>query len=309
MAKLDPKATPTLLSSESLTANSPDKTLYLNIDLSIQIAKGQAAATALTAAFSPDPTQLGSTVDVLLWFHGHKGQLNKTTNLKGYSAQQYLSVNEFKFREFILSTSKRKFLFVMPTLGDTSGAGVLGEQAQAEAFLQQVVNGVKANMNKNVTGIGNIVLAAHSGGGAIMSKMIGYGGMFSKVREIWCIDSTYQSGSAFTTWAKQPGHTLDRLWVFSTGSWDVPDQLKFPKQPAGPDNPVIIPHHRAGTGDNARVILNYAKKSKSKNIEVLIKPMPPESNRINFNYGVAGGHNESVGFYFPQLVKSSRTLS
>lgn len=308
MAKLDPKATPTLLSSESLQPTSSDKTLYLDIDLSIQVAKGQAAAAALTAVFSPEPTQLGAQVDVLLWFHGHKGQLNKTTNLKGYSAQQYLSVDAFKFREFILGTSKRKFLFVMPTLGDKSGAGVLGEQAQAEAFLQQVVNGVQANMNSKVTGIGNIILAAHSGGGAIMSKMIGYGGIFSKVREVWCIDSTYQSGSAFVTWAKRPGHEHSRLWVFSTGSWDVPEQLKYTNKPPGPDNP-LIPAHRSGTGDNARVILNYAKKSKSTSIEVLIKPMPPESNRINFNYGVAGGHNESVKFYFPQLVNTSRNLS
>lgn len=308
MAKLDPKTNPKLLSSESLTSTSSDKTLYLDIDLSIPVAKGQAAAATLTAVFSPDPAQLGAQVDVLLWFHGHKGQLNKQINLKGYSAQQYLSVDEFKFREFILTTSKRKFLFVMPTLGDTSKAGVLGEQIQAEAFLQQVLNGVRANMNSKVTDIGNIVLAAHSGGGAIMGTVAGFGGIFNKVREIWGIDCTYGSGSAFTAWAKQPGHTLDRLWVFSTGSWDVPEQLKFPKQPPGPNNP-LIPAHRSGTGDDARQILNFAKKSKSSSIEVLIKPMPPESNRINFNYGVASGHNESVGFYFPQLVKTSRTLS
>lgn len=306
MAKLDPTATPTLLSSESQTATSSDKTLYLGIDLSVQVAKGQAAAAALTAAYSPDPTQLGAQVDVLLWFHGHKGQLNKQTNLKGYSAQQYLGVDAFKFREFILTTSKRKFLFVMPTLGDKSGAGILGEQTQAEAFLQQVVNGVKANMNNKVTGIGTIVLAAHSGGGAIMSKMVGYGGMFQKVREVWCIDSTYQSGSAFIAWAKQPGHTLDRLWVFSTGSWWA-KRLKDPQKPAGPDNPMI--DVRVGTGDYAHQILDFAKKSKSKSIEVLIKPMPPQSNMINFNYGVAGGHNESVKFYFPQLVKTSKNLA
>jgi len=112
----------------------------------------------------------------------------------------------------------------------------------------------------------------------------------------------------FLKWAEQPGHKLDRLWVFSTGSWDVPEQLKYTNKPPGPDNP-LIPAHRSGTGDNAKVILNHAKKIKSTSIEVLIKPMPPESNRINFNYGVAGGHNESVKFYFPQLVNTSRNLS
>ena len=38
--------------------------------------------------------------------------------------------------------------------------------------------------------------------------------------------------------------------------------------------------------------------------------MPPPSNKTdNFTYGVASGHNESVAFYFPQLVNTSRTLS
>ncbi len=319
MADLDKNAVPDLIATDpanvvtaSPTAGAPpqpppgsrpDMTLYLKIDLAIPIGTGQAAAAPMTAVFSPDKTQLGSQVDVLLWFHGHKGQL-RNINLKGYTAQQYLDVPEFKLRDFILSTSKRKLLLVVPTLGDTSGSGLLGTQAQAEAFLQQVLNGVRKYMAPQVTDIGNIVLAAHSGGGKIMGTVAGFGGTFNKVREIWCFDCTYWSVTAFMDWHAQPSHTLDRLWVFSTGSWDA--GLKDPTKPPGPDNPQT----RSGTGDNARPILNLAKASKSPSIEVLIKPMPPQSNKTdNFTYGVASGHNESVGFYFPQLVSSSRILS
>lgn len=284
-------------------------TLNLNIDLTVPIAKGQAPVVPMTVVYAPAPKQLGAQVNILLWFHGWKAELNKTVNLKGYSAGDYLNVPEFKFRDFILKTSKRNFLLVFPTLGDKSGAGLLNKQTQAEAFLQQVLNGVRANMNSKVTDIGKIVLAAHSGGGAIMSTMAGFGGIFDKVREIWCVDCTYGSGPAFKTWAAKPAHTLDRLWVFSTGSWWVPRLLDPTKKP-GPTNPVVDPKdHRTGTGDDAKQILDFAKATKSKSIEVLIKPMPPDSNKTdNFTYGVASGHNESVGFYFPQLVQTSQTL-
>jgi hypothetical protein len=285
-------------------------TLNLKIDLAVQVAKGQAAVSPSTVVYAPAPKQLGAQVDILLWFHGHKGQLNKNVNLKGFSAGDYLLVPEFSFREMILKTSKRNFLLVFPTLGDKSGAGLLNKQDQAEAFLQQVLNGVRANMNSKVTDSGKIVLAAHSGGGAIMSTMVGFGGTFDKVREVWCVDCTYGSGPSFKAWAAKPAHKLDKLWAFSTGSWWVP-RLQDPNKPQGPANPVVDPKdHRTGTGDDTQQILDYAKASKSKSIEVLIKPMPPETNKTdNFTYGVASGHNESVAFYFPQLVSKSRTLT
>ena len=46
--------------------------------------------------------------------------------------------------------------------------------------------------------------------------------------------------------------------------------------------------HRTGTGDDAKLILDFAKANKSRSIEALIKPVPPASNKTdNFNYGVA----------------------
>jgi hypothetical protein len=317
MADLDPKTTPSLMPSADpdvitgagggAAPSIPGMTLNLNIDLGVTVDRGQAPVTPMTVVYAPDPNQLGGQVDILLWFHGHKGQLNKVVNLSGFSAGDYLQVPEFQLRQFILKTSKRQFLLVVPTLGDKSGAGLLNQQGQAEAFLQQVLNGVRAKMNPKVGDIGKIVLAAHSGGGAIMSRLSGFGGTFDKVREIWCVDCTYGSGPAFKSWAAKPAHKLDRLWVFSTGSWTV-HQLKDPKRPAGPDNPMV--DKRTGTGDDAEQILQFAKSTKSTSIEVLIKPVPPNSNKTdNFTYGVASGHNESVGFYFPQLVNTSRTLS
>jgi hypothetical protein len=301
---LNPIDIPSLTAAESGASPSPDKTVFLEIDLNVTVKTGQAAVDPMTAVFAADPTKLGDEVDILLWFHGHKGYLgSQKIDLKGYSAQKYLKVPEFKLREFILTTSKNQFLLVVPTLGDTSGAGLLEQQSEAEAFLQQVLNGVRKHMGAKVSSVGNIVLAAHSGGGAIMSKVAAFTGIFDNVKEIWCDDCTYGSGPEFKKWAAKPAHIHDRLWAFSTGSFN---KLKFADKPAGPDNPVI---GRWGTGDDTKLILDFAKSSKSATIEVLIANFGPTGKTPNFNYGVASGHNESVGYYFPQLVTSSKTLS
>jgi hypothetical protein len=302
-APLNPKDTPTLAAA---TETSPsDCTFYFNIDLQIAHGKGQSAAAPMTAVYVPNRTKLQSPFDVLLYFHGHK----KTS---GLSIQDYLKDADFALRDFILTSSKRDVLLVAPTLGDKSAFGDLESGATTSAYLEQILNGV----HKHLLGgqgsrptIGKIVLAAHSGGGSPMKTMAQKSSetdVGKLIKEVWCLDSTYGNGQFWLNWATSAGRTLQRLFVFSTGSWDS-EVLKDPKKPKGPDNPVVGTK-RTGTGDDARVILNGAK-GKS-NIEVLIKPAPPKSNQTtNFTYGVAAGHNQAVGFYFTQLVNSSTTLS
>jgi hypothetical protein len=229
MAKLDPKVTPALLSTESGTALPSDVTVYLDIDLENGVKDAANNPFNMTAVYLPDPAQTGDPVNVLLWFHGHKdgstaSLRNKSPNprnplaLKGYSAKEYLAVDEYKLREFIAKTANRKFILVVPTLSDGSGAGLLGTEVEAEGFLKQLVNGINKYTKAKVTAIGNIVLAAHSGGGEIMAKVSTFGGSFARVKEIWCDDCTYGSGPAFEAWAEKKTSKGGRLWVFSTGS-------------------------------------------------------------------------------------------
>jgi hypothetical protein len=261
----------------------------------------------MTAVYVPDRKQLGNSLDLILYFHGWKGT-------SGLTIQDYLKDPDFALRDFILKQNKRKFILVAPTLGDKAGFGLLGNSAMAKAYLEQVLNGVHKHLLGG-TGtrptIGRIVLAAHSGGGAAMRTLAGFANLDSLIHEVWCFDCTYGGGQSWAGWATKAGHTLDRLWVFSTGSWDKEvEEREDPKKPEGPDNPVVTKTKRTGTGDDARVIPNAAKKKKLANVEVLIKPVPPNSNKTaTFTYGVAAGHNESVGFYFSQLIKSSKMLS
>src|SRR5262249_19982879 len=149
----------------------------------------------------------------------------------------------------------------------------------AEAYLQQVANGVTKHMGINVTGPGNIVLAAHSGGGHILSRMAQYfTGAFDKANEVWCFDCSYWGGDPFITWAKK-GHSNPRLWFYST--------------------------RRTGnqaTGDYANAILKFSDTSaaQSANIEVLIDNYPTAGKTphtkffIAHYHGSAGGHYESI---------------
>lgn len=316
---LNPSDIPDLTESQTgCQGSGTDQTLYLKIDLNVPAGNGQPVAP-MTAVFAPDPGQLGSdAVDILLWFHGHKGQLGNI-NLAGYTAKQYLAVNQFKLREFILSTTKKKFLLVVPTLSDRSDAGLLEQQGQAEAFLQQVLNGVRKHMGAGVKSVGDIILAAHSGGGKIMSKVAAFSGIFdSNCKEVWCDDCTYESnsGAGWVTWAKDPGNAHNRLWVFSTGQLSTPVDATKPEGAANPAAKFW------GTGNQAKLIYDFAVKSRSSAVEVRINSLhAPDSSRpdndhaagpfttANFTYGFATEHNQSVGFYFAKLVSSSKTLS
>jgi hypothetical protein len=147
---LNASDTPDLIDQEPPTATSPGHTLFLKIDLEIN-AMGGKSAEPMTAVFAPDPKKLTTgDVNVLLWFHGDKDVWSKNRKghlyLWGKTVRDYLHVDECKLREFILQSSTRNFLLVVPTLNDHTGrakddhtaGGLLWQQGQAEAFLQQV---------------------------------------------------------------------------------------------------------------------------------------------------------------------------
>jgi hypothetical protein len=302
---LNASDTPKLLDQDSPTAALPGHTLYLEIDLEVNPMDGQPVAP-MTAVYVPDTKKpLTGNVDILLWFHGDKRVWSRnrkgTLNMSGKSVQDYLKVNECKLREFILQSSKRNFVLVVPTFGDRAGygpkktaGGLLWQQADAEAYLQQALNGVKQHLGLSVTNPGTVVLAAHSGGGHLLSRMAQFftGGVFDRVNEVWCFDCTYWGSEPFLTWAKR-GHSHPRLWVYSTGG-------------SGPQ----------ATGDYANAILDFSKTktAPATGIEVLIDNYPASGKTSSTNnfiatyHGSANGHYESIEKYLAQLIDTSQNL-
>jgi hypothetical protein len=337
---LDRTKAPPLRHENPPTSTSKAHTLFLEINLEVPPGNGQ-PVQPVPAVFCPDPSQLpASEVNMILWLHGDKKVWSKkrgapTLDMSGTNVRDYLQVDEVKLREFILQTSQKKFLLVIPTLADRSSAeghtktekipagGLLGTQDGAEAYLDVVLKGVNAYMGKHLdpprdlslTRPKNIVLAAHSGGGYILSNMAAYGGLFAKqVQEIWCFDCTYWGN--IINWAKK-GHATRKLFVYSTGEGygSRPNPDFDPTLPEGPKNPK---YQRSGTGDTALSIyhLTKADPAPSTTIDVLIEAysgsLVTEQSTPNFksSYGIPDGrkHYECIEKFLPKLVEKSENL-
>lgn len=335
-----------------------DKTAYLKIDLKIKPMGGQPVAP-MTAVFAPDPSMLSGPVDVLLWFHGDKHYWNKEKtedfSFAGKSIQHYLTALPLcKLREFILKSTKRKFVLVAPTLNDRTGVSIDSKNAEpkkrnfnpgalrwqqtdAEAYLQQVLNGVQRHMGvKKALSLGNVVLAAHSGGGHLQSQMAqDFAGRFGKMNEVWCFDSSYWGSAPFITWLNK-GHSNPRLWMYSTGGTTgvsaarilglAPSILGLtPLTPAGKPRPtrtmvakvqaVLDRAKRAVDAANDAVVRAVEIALRTTKIDVLIEKDPntlrPSSTDFSLATfgGLAGGHYECIDKYLTTLVETSRNLT
>jgi hypothetical protein len=316
------------------TTGATGKTAYLNIELKVNAAGGQ-PALPVTAVFAPDPSQLAGEVNVLLWFHGDKrywqadGQSGES--FSGQSIQHYLNGPPMcRLREFILKTSKN-FLLVAPTLNDRTGgnggqpAGVLWDQTDAHAYLQQALNGANKHLGVKGTKLGNIVLAAHSGGGHIQARMAGdfAGDPFTRMNEVWCFDSTYWGDAKLQRWAEKP-HSNAKLFVYATGGSTASaarSLVRYSQPTPPPPPPRGQPNFRdviekPGTGVSMAVLRKRSESSfgtvmlSMTDFDVLIEgDKGNATNQAWTEYGGgAGGHYESIPKYLPLLVERSRNL-
>jgi hypothetical protein len=200
-----------------------DVTLYLTIDL------GLSGQEPLTAVYVPDRTKLGGTVDIILYLHGHKEAFQKAG--RSISIEEHLKLTRgngtlyYPLREEIAKSTKKQFVFVAPTLGDHSEGGTLIDKNSGAGdpvdFLNQVINGIQKHLNLPILmQYGDLVLAAHSGGGVAMRQLANHAAIKSSVKEAWCFDCLYSGSTDSDFWSKwaTPDH---RLFVHSTGDFDM----------------------------------------------------------------------------------------
>ncbi len=310
------------------------ETAYLNIDLKVNPPGAGKPALPVTAVFAPNPALLTGEVNVLLWFHGDKSYWQngqKAASFSGQSIQHYLNgLPMCDLREFIQKTNKN-FLLVAPTLSDRAGggdglpAGVLWDQADARAYLQQALNGANKHLGVKGTKLGNIVLAAHSGGGHIQAHMAGTfaADPFHRMNEVWCFDSTYWGDARLQKWAERP-HSGAKLFVYATGGSTAVaarSLRRFSRPPTPPPPPwgktnVRDVIEKPGAGVSMAVLRKRSESSfatvmrSMTDIDVLIENDP--ENKTNPAWtaygGSAGGHYECIPKYLPQLVERSRNL-
>lgn len=178
-------------------------TQYVGIDLGM--AKSRSGVrfrlNPTTAVYYPPAFRPGE-YDMVLYLHGHKGAYpGNTVWIDGY-----LDGNRFPFfalREEVQPASQN-LIFVAPTLGPHSQAGTLDQPGGFDHYIEQVAQSVDARFQKSLPRPRRILLAAHSGGGSPMQRIIGLNDRYAQqVAECWGFDSLYGGVSALRNWAKK----------------------------------------------------------------------------------------------------------
>jgi hypothetical protein len=189
-AEFDPKAT----------------TLYFEINV------GQGSPSpGETGVFIPPGFKAAGGVDLILYLHGHGSQ---GTIFRHWSAAYPY---QFRFRHYLSSTKKNAIL-VAPSLGQTSEAPSLEAKGGGDKYLDEVMEGLDAEgpLKGTSPSVGNIIVAAHSGGGIRMLNLVtaGFQAYAGKVRECWGYDCTYNAGvgQGFFSWAS--GHPDTQVFVY-----------------------------------------------------------------------------------------------
>jgi len=225
-------------------------TCYVEIDLKIterayryfenNVAKtGYAAADPpkMTAIYVPQNFQAAAETDMIIYLHGY---LDGTPDFikTGREVfippiQYYLNYSKppdpryFNFREIINQLGKN-VVFVAPTLGGKSQYGKLVKNF--DNYVDQVIWAINDYIYKarNLNGqfkLRNLILAAHSGGGA---PMIGIAEQskspyVSRIKSYWGFDSWYNDTSR---WNRIADNKSISIYAYHYSSDKVPDDRK-----------------------------------------------------------------------------------
>ncbi|MDX1939238.1 MAG: hypothetical protein SFU99_01725 [Saprospiraceae bacterium] len=182
----------------------------------------KSAPKKMTAIYVPENFNNTSKTDIIIYLHGHlmahPGMVkHKGTNeIYSPSIKEYLNYKKkdyFNFRK-IINEANRNVVFVAPTLSPLSKYGSLVEKF--DYFIEQVITAIneyiiKARQLQGQFNLGNIIIAAHSGGGTAMlgiakQKASKYA---IRIKEFWGFDSWYNyqkekvSEKRFTSWDKK----------------------------------------------------------------------------------------------------------
>jgi hypothetical protein len=176
------------------------------------------AIRPMTGIFIPENYSLQPAVDLILYLHGHKTDSPGSDALIAEYWDKKYPV--FALREEI-NASGMNVILVAPTLALKSEAGDLARPDGLDKYLDKVLVALKAyGPYKDATPtLGNLILAAHSGGGMYMRRLATSGNRAAgNIRECWGFDSLYNSGDVdpWRRWAKSDSQKR-RLYSYYRG--------------------------------------------------------------------------------------------
>jgi hypothetical protein len=161
----------------------PGRTFYVDIPLQIPLGK----AKSMTGIFVPEDYCPQLQVDLIVYLHGHKLRSHQPH----FSIDTYWHLPEFLLREEV-NKSKKNVILVAPTLGPKNEPGSLTCPGGFDKFLEQVMMALR-QPGRPYAGktpvIGNIILACHSGSGAVMRAItMGTDTNATKILECWAFE-------------------------------------------------------------------------------------------------------------------------
>lgn len=251
---------PALLNSEKQPA---DTTLYVNIPLG-----SEGKARAMTGIFIPESYHTQPAVDMLLYLHGFKTPKVPATKENphpkqlpdpGWTIDKYWRFPKRAFREAI-DASHKNVILITPTLGQFSQTGDLTQPGGFDRYIDQVMAALVAYgpYKGQTPRVGNIILAAHSGGGYPMRMLARSNQRYTPlIRECWGYDCTYNPGDdkEWAAWAgKNPGSRLFIYYITKTKTALQAEQLRTLSQSRNLSNVSVIP---SSTRDHNSVPITY----------------------------------------------------
>lgn len=223
-----PAGVPQLIKSEG---QPPQSTLYVNIPLG-----SEGAARPMTGIYIPENYHPQPGVDLILFLHGFKAGPDRRRPDPGWTINQYWRFPYRAFREGV-HASHKSVILVSPTLGQFSEPGMLTAPGGFDRYIDQVMAALATYgpyMSRRPA-VGNIILAAHSGGGSPMTLIALANQRYtSLIRECWAFDSMYGGSSVWADWAaKNPQARLYNYYRQTrdkngrpNGTWPASDALE-----------------------------------------------------------------------------------
>lgn len=149
-------------------------------------------ADASVALFVPSGYRSAEAVDVLVYLHGHFGNVRR-------------SMDRHRLREQV-AASGRNVVMVFPQGpkdAADSGCGKLEDAGGLKRLVDEAVSVMRAAKKMGGSKIGRVVIAGHSGAYRGISYCIERGGLSKELTDVGLLDASYGRLDSFVDWSAQ----------------------------------------------------------------------------------------------------------
>lgn len=159
------------------------------------------------AVYVPPGYKVNQSVDFVFYFHGWYN------NVDGV-------LRDFKMLEQFLEARKNAIL-VIPEGPKNAADSYYGKLESENGFLnllEEILDSLKGRKEIEETIPGKIVIACHSGGVRVLSKILLFGGITHQIRDVYLFDATYGYVDEYLDWLMTFEGKLISIWTEGSGT-------------------------------------------------------------------------------------------